>query len=229
MNGFEGLMEDQRGVRDAKAVTGTKKRENLIQAEARRLFDYDPETGLLTRLVTCCNTAKAGMIVGSIGSDGYPTVTVNYYSYKVHRIIWLWWYGYFPDNQIDHINRVRNDNRICNLREVTQTHNRINTGLPSNNSSGVKGVNYNKVKGWWVATIYTKGNGAHYLGMHDDFIEAVAHRLAAEDCLGWEEWCHDSSARQYMQDYLRRLPEDLCSPKVDSAQPIPVAINQNLR
>lgn len=98
----------------------------LTQEKVKRLFSYDPETGLLTRLITISSRAQAGDVVGWDNGDGYLVVTIDYKVYRVHRIIWLWLYGEFPKNQIDHKNHIRSANWIKNLREATHQENQKN-------------------------------------------------------------------------------------------------------
>lgn len=103
---------------------------------------------------------------------------------------------------LDHIDRKILNNRIENLREVSNSCNMRNTGNPSTNTSGVKGVCWNKSKNKWRAEIKINSRMTH-LGYFTDFTEAVAHRLAAEQCLNWE--CCDgcSPAYQFMKEHIR--------------------------
>ncbi len=106
-----------------------------------------------------------------------------------------WPNGYMPENEIDHTNRNRSDNRIENLREVSRSCNRKNTGNQKNNSSGVKGVHKSGQSGW--SAHIGNGKEQHYLGYTKDFEEAVLLRLAAEQCLGWSGCDLASPAYQY--------------------------------
>ena len=108
----------------------------LTQSEVKRLFDFNAETGVVTRLVTRGYRAKAGDTVGSINDRGYMTVKIINSTYMLHRVIWLWVYGEFPPNDIDHINGDRADNRLVNLRAVTRQENMKNRCLSKNNKSG---------------------------------------------------------------------------------------------
>lgn len=199
MNGFPGSRQLQKTAQAANHPTGTKKEpEKLTQKRVRELLDYDPETGLLTWKV---NRGKANVEgkAGTLGGTGYIHLTIDSKQYLAHRVIWLWNYGYFPENDVDHINRVRSDNRICNLREVSRTCNLRNSCVSISNRSGVKGVSVDKqgcrafikIAGCRSYLIYTK-----------DFTEAVAHRLAVEQCLGYNSCDAQSSAYLYMEKYL---------------------------
>ena len=90
-------------------------------------------------------------------------------------------YGYLPEDEIDHINHVRADNRICNLRLVCHSDNQKNRKLNKNNSTGVSGV-CQHTHGW-IVTIGNKG----YIGLYTDFFEAVCSRKSAENKLNYHE------------------------------------------
>lgn len=77
-------------------------------------------------------------------SLGYVQIKISGKLYHAHRLAWLYVYGYMPEKEIDHINRIRDDNRIANLREATSQLNSLNTGIYKNNTSGSKGIYYNK-------------------------------------------------------------------------------------
>lgn len=108
----------------------------LDQKLLRALVDYDGNTGLfewrtLPHTFSTCNhkwnEAKAGKKCGIVGEKGYAHISLLGKKYKAHRLAWLYVYGHFPKNEIDHINRVRDDNRIANLRDVTRAENMQNT------------------------------------------------------------------------------------------------------
>lgn len=168
----------------------------LTQEEVQKLFSYNPETGILTRKVKT-HGHKKGSVVGSL-LGGYLKFCMNYKSYLVHRIIWLHVYGKFPTGQIDHINRNKTDNRLCNLREVTHQANSINKALRSDNTSGVTGVSKHKASNkWFVRISVNKQN--KYLGSFDSFEDAVKARLTAEEYLNYDKINIQSSAKQYIQ------------------------------
>lgn len=203
MNGFPESRQLQKTAQAASHPTGTKKEpEKLTQKRVKELLDYDPETGLLTWKVNKGRGAKVGGKAGSNCINGYLYVGIDSKRLLIHRVVWLWYYGYFPENEIDHINRVRTDNRICNLREVSRSCNSHNSCVPMSNTSGIKGVGSYK-KGF-RAYIEILGS-FKLLRSTKDFTEAVAHRLAAEQCLGYSSCDTQSSAYLYMQKYLKEV------------------------
>lgn len=81
--------------------------------------------------------------------------------------------------EVDHINRNRLDNRKSNLRIITRTENTMNKSDYKNNTSGVKGVKWNKKLNKWQVQISYKGKRIH-LGVFSDLEEAKKVRLEAE-------------------------------------------------
>lgn len=126
----------------------------------RENMDYNPETGVLTWTVR-----KQGRVIGKpIGSfdkDGYLIIKKSENGrfngkkkrFCVHRIIWIWVHGKEPNDQIDHINGNKSDNRLCNLREADTAENMRNVGKQSHNTSGWKGVSWHKLRSKWRADI----------------------------------------------------------------------------
>lgn len=106
--------------------------------------------------------------------NGYKQGRIFGKSYRAHRIIWAIAYGYWPD-EVDHINGVRSDNRICNLRDVDRTSNCRNLSVRSNNTSGVVGVSWDKTYKKWHSRIRDV-----HIGYYDEFDDAVEARRAAE-------------------------------------------------
>jgi hypothetical protein len=167
----------------------------VTQEKVRELFDY--QDGNLIRLTSPAPGVNAGDVAGCPTSRGYLSTWVDGNSYLNHRLVWLWHYGYFPENGLDHIDRVKTNNRIENLREVSQSCNMRNTGNRRTNTSGVKGVRWCKRDRHWLAGIHN-----FHLCYSDDFTEAVCHRLAAEQAEGWEGCDSTSPAFLYVQKYL---------------------------
>jgi len=128
-------------------------KEQLTQSRLKELLHYDPETGIFTRRVGR-GPSKAGARVGSRNSCGYIQITIDYRNYHAHRLAFLYMTGALPEQQVDHINGVRNDNRWANLRDVSANCNHRNIGGPmKNNTSGFLGVCWDKNWNSWKASI----------------------------------------------------------------------------
>ena len=124
-------------------------KKKLTQERLKELLHYDTETGFFTwRKIEVKNQVKVGDIAGSL-SSGYVYICVDQTSYRANRLAWLYEYGYFPEHEVDHKNRIKNDNRICNLREVSHQCNMRNVDILNTNTSGVTGVTFcNTFKKW---------------------------------------------------------------------------------
>lgn len=147
----------------------------LTQSELKQILHYCPETGIFIRL-------NGGKKIGEKLHNGYNRIIVLKKEYKAHRLAWLYVYGEFPKLHIDHINRIRNDNRIVNLREADYFLNRLNRGvekISAINKSGTTGVSFNKKHNKWRAYIY-KDYANIYLGSFETKEEAVQVRKDAE-------------------------------------------------
>ncbi|WP_306587603.1 HNH endonuclease signature motif containing protein [Hafnia paralvei] len=139
------------------------------------LFDY--RNGNLFWKVQRKGRAKKGDKAGYVHHRGYSIVKVNGVLRPVHRIIWEMHYGTIPKNmEIDHINRIKVDNRIDNLRLATRRQNACNI---STNTSGVPGVYWCKQQCKWRARIFVDGKYIH-LGLFQNLNDAAAARRKAE-------------------------------------------------
>lgn len=138
----------------------------------REFFSYDPETGVLTWKKSTNNRMKLGKAAGyQRKNNDYTIVGLCGLYVFAHRIAWAMHYGSWPDCQIDHINRVKSDNRISNLRLCDQSENMMNRGQLANNASGAKGVHWHKEGKAWQAQIRVRGEYV-YLGLFDSVEEA---------------------------------------------------------
>ena len=146
------------------------------------LFEYDKETGNLIWKIQQRGIRK-GSIAGSVKSHGYLCVGINYKSYRAHRLVFLMHKGYLPKT-IDHINGDKLDNRIENLRAATVGQNQHNRKTNANNTSGYKGVSWNKGCNKWLSQIKLEGKRIH-LGYFDNLEEAAeVVRKAREELHG---------------------------------------------
>lgn len=145
----------------------------------RQMIKYDPETGFLVwlerraemfnicpqgvdRAVKVFNSRYAGKrAFTSMCPRGYYKGKLFSQSEYAHRVAWCLYYGDWPVAEIDHINRCKSDNRICNLRSATASQNRCNRGAQSNSKTGVKGVFPSQTAGKWIAKIRIDGVQRH--------------------------------------------------------------------
>jgi len=152
---------------------------DLTQNDIRKVLHYYPETGEIRWRFGNGRNVQPWQLAGNINGHGHRVIKINGKSMLSHRLIWLYVYGHFPNNVIDHKNRIADDNRLCNLRDVLQTDNAQNIGLPRHNKSGHLGVSWLKTRKSW--TVYIKVNGKNkWLGCHKDLKQAIAARKAGE-------------------------------------------------
>jgi hypothetical protein len=174
----------------------------ITQSELKEVLDYNPETGIFIWRVRSNNNLQIGDVAGCT-FDEYCYIGINNKVYATHRLAWLYVYGYFPENNIDHKDRNPSNNRIDNLREVGQQCNTRNTGNRIDNTSGIKGIAWFKRDQNWRVYITIDGKQYH-LGYHKDFYEAVCARLAVEQCLDWHGCDSNSPAYAYVQKYIMK-------------------------
>lgn len=173
----------------------------ISYAQVSALLKYDPDTGLLFWLPRPVemfsdaflgsewsskrwNTRYAGKeAFTALDGRGYRYGQIYKKPYRAHRVAWLLTHGVWPEGEIDHINGVRTDNRLANLRDVSITINRRNCKLRSDNKSGVSGVNWNKAYGKWRARIAVNGQEV-FLGNFDCVDDAIEARKQAEKTVG---------------------------------------------
>ena len=98
----------------------------LTQERLKQLLNYDPETGIFTRIISVSSNALKGDIAGWINGHGYRQLSIDYKKYDCHRLAFLYMLGKLPNEEVDHINHIRSDNRWINLREVTRHENKKN-------------------------------------------------------------------------------------------------------
>lgn len=153
----------------------------LTQARLKELLDYDPETGVFTWRHFMGGFARAGSVAGSTDSHGHTQIKVDGKLHLAHRLAFLYATGATPA-EVDHVNRVKSDNRLANLRGVSRSENLHNTAPCKRNKSGVKGVFWIERLGKWQAYISTAGK-RRVLGCYAQFDDAVAARRGAERAL----------------------------------------------
>lgn len=171
--------------------------ENLIQQ-----LDYDQFTGLLTWKISKYSVRK-GDIAGCKQHEGYIIVQIDGKQYRAHRLAYFHYHGYMPEGEIDHWDQIEDHNWISNLREASPQCQRRNTRTPDNNTTGVKGVYWNKQEQKWKASIGLNSKIKH-LGYYFDFDDAVCARLAGEQCLNWSGCDSNSPAYLYVKNNIQK-------------------------
>lgn len=152
---------------------------SLTQARLRELFEYDAATGVVTRKITVGRRGPAGAIVGCLTQKGYLSVRIDGRFFLLHRVIFMYVHGRMPAAQIDHINGIKTDNRIANLREATEPENSQNVKAHRDSSSGLLGVSWRESHGKWRASIGVDGVHKH-LGYFDSKEDAYRAYKAAK-------------------------------------------------
>ena len=156
----------------------------LTQAVLKKTLLYSPSTGIFTWLNPKAYNIKAGSIAGGLDLEGYRIIRINGVQHRSHRLAWFYVTGSFPVDDIDHINGVRDDNRIENLRVVTAQENQRNQKRRQDNTSGVTGVSWCKRSNKWRSVIGNNGKNI-YLGQFDILEEAIAARHLADIKYGY--------------------------------------------
>lgn len=134
----------------------------LDQNTLKKIVTYDPETGDFIK-IKCRRTDWLGKVAGTIGKKGYRSISVNNKPYLAHRLAWLYVTGEWP-YEIDHRDGNKLNNKFDNLRISSDSENMHNQGKRKNNTSGYKGVTYNKNAKKWSAQIKINWK-TKYLGL----------------------------------------------------------------
>lgn len=156
--------------------------------QIRTTCHYNPETGLFVRIkkrTWIGNWRDCYSVPTAKTVHGYLQMNMNGWPYLVHRLIFLYMEGNFPDADVDHVNGDRMDNRWTNLRLVTRQDNLRNQGVRTDNTSGQIGVHLDKRSGKWFAYIGVGGGKRESLGTYETFEEAVTVRKDAEFRYGY--------------------------------------------
>ena len=141
---------------------------------ALSIFKYNKKEGKLYWKIDLKSNKVKGQEAGAVDkSNGYKRFQYKKKKYRVHQIIFLIEYGYIPE-EIDHINRLRDDNRISNLSSVTKSENQRNRSISKNNKSGKNGVCWCSSSNTWRAFIRENGKSINigYFKNKEDAIKA---------------------------------------------------------
>lgn len=148
----------------------------LSRSDVLDRLSYNAEAGEFRWKKPGSNRAKVGAVAGGAKSGTYRKIGIDGVEYYVHRLVWLVETGKWPENTIDHINRNPRDNRFSNLREATESQQKMNQRRRSDNKSGVRGVTYCKNTKKWSVEIKA---------------DKVKHRIGRFACLA-----HAAKARR---------------------------------
>lgn len=154
----------------------------ITQDELKSILSYDPETGLLVWIKPASTRVRSGQIAGCLRPDGYVFTQINKRRYMNHRLAWFYVHGVWPSDEIDHIDGNRSNNKLSNLRVATSKQNKENTPIRSNNTSGHKGVHWDKSRQKWMAFVVHNQKFLN-LGRFDDVNDAVTAAKQARDAL----------------------------------------------
>jgi len=161
----------------------------ITQEQLKQLMHYDPLTGVFTwlersvdlfpleRVWKMWNTRYSGKEAGSLDKSGYLFARIISKAYRIHRLSWLYVFNEWPI-EIDHINHIKNDNRIENLRNVSRIINLQNQTMKKNNASGFNGVCFDNERKKWRVQVSVSGKSIH-LGRFNDIESAIKARNEA--------------------------------------------------
>lgn len=165
----------------------------INQCQLKQHLLYDDETGVFTRKISNSNKCKVGDVAGYVNSHGYRIIRVLSKMYPAHRLAWLYMFGEFPKKEIDHIDGVKDNNKIKNLRECDKFQNQCNTLARKGSSVKSKGVDFMKNRGKYRARIRVRGKDLH-LGLFETELEANDAYLFASKA--YQEGYHTTRSSQ---------------------------------
>lgn len=149
----------------------------MKQARLQELLEYAPETGAFRWRVNR-TSVRAGTVAGRLDSKGYRQISVDGQRYAAHRLAWLYVNGEWPMHEVDHVNGIRDDNRIANLRDVARIINMRNKRRYRNASGLPIGIQHR-------GDVWHSHIGGRYIGSFVCLGAAVAARRSAEAQLGY--------------------------------------------
>nr|DAI86932.1 MAG TPA: endonuclease [Caudoviricetes sp.] len=164
----------------------------LSSHRLRELLQYNPLTGIFSWRVSCGNGKQPGSEAGTKSLNGYIKIQIDGRQYLAHRLAWLYENGEWPCKDIDHINRIRHDNRILNLKNVSCRENHNNR---SNNTSGFPGVHFRKDTRRWKASIRINGSLIQLGNFETPERASIAYRIAKYWHEGFEQTVQKSRGK----------------------------------
>ena len=181
-----------------------KNKRKLTQKCLKSILRYNRRTGIF-RWKKRWNidgglNKYSNKIAGTLHPYGHIHITINGRLYKAHRLAWFYVHGYFPENEIDHLDRIRHHNWISNLRKATRSCNAQNCKIQKNNTSGITGVRWGKGNQRW--RVYIGSNNKRiYLGLFRNKLNAAKARLKAEK--KYYSCIVESSASKFINNYKK--------------------------
>lgn len=154
------------------------KNPEITLSRVKEVLFFEPQTGRFFWIKPTARNVKIGSMAGRKLKDGYRIVCIDRLRIFEHRLVWLFLYGTFPNDEVDHINHIRDDNKPSNLRLVSRLENNQNKSIGKNNSSGFVGICWNKVGKNWMASISINSKRIH-LGYFKNIEDAVNAREIA--------------------------------------------------
>jgi len=151
----------------------------MTHEELKTWLNYDIKTGCFTWKKKPSRRVCIGDIAGTLDTDGYRKIKVMGKVIRSHRLAWFYVPGFFPEQELDHINRIRSDNRIENLRLASRSENAKNKEKSKANTSGFKGVSQQKKTGKWVAHIKINGKNKHIGTFESPKRASIAYLIAS--------------------------------------------------
>ncbi len=200
--GLRGRTSKCKKCKEEERLTKLKTINPLTCEDIKNLFTYDCSSGILYWKENCVCKDIAGKMVGSSDKDGYIVLSYRGRWYKVHRLVWAYVYGEFPKKNLDHINGIKSDNRIENLRLISHKGNSINTGLQINSTTGITGVNkYTQSKNFKYCAMIMVNRKVYYLGGFVTKLDAAKARRKAEIKYGFDKYMYRSTALEYILNH----------------------------
>jgi hypothetical protein len=146
----------------------------VTHEELKKFFSYDHNSGKFYRLVRM-GRVRPGLVESVPAFNGYLYLGIGGKKYLHHRLAWFYVHGYWPSDEVDHIDGDKTNNAISNLRCASRAENEVNKGLKKSNTSGIKGVRWEKHTQKWYAFI-TVNAKMMSLGRYDSVADAVEAR-----------------------------------------------------
>ena len=146
------------------------------QKRLKELFNYNIKSGFVTRIKSASNNAQKGSVLNTRNNKGYISVRVDYVTYSLHRLIFIYMGHGIELKYVDHINHNKLDNSWSNLRLTCAKGNGRNQSKSKSNSSGFTGVCWHKASRKWDVSARINGKLIHF-GLYNCFIDAISERI----------------------------------------------------